>query len=67
MSFFLMERTFPPLIAFLKISSHGERLFVVRLVSNPGEKFVDWFFENRIDYRTLLSLFECVISLGECS
>ncbi|GFY85472.1 hypothetical protein Acr_04g0002100 [Actinidia rufa] len=33
----------------LRIFFHGENLFGVRLVLDPSEKFLNWFFENYVD------------------
>ena len=49
MSPLLMERTPPPLIASLRVPSYGVGFPVVGVVSDPGEEFMDWFFENHID------------------
>ena len=61
---------------FLGIFFHGESLFGVWLVWDPGEEFVDWFFENYVNslsnpsftvFRTFLPFFEHAIFLGESS
>ncbi|GFY84505.1 hypothetical protein Acr_03g0012790 [Actinidia rufa] len=44
-----MERTFPPLVASLGVPSHGIGFPVVGFVLDPGEEFVDWFFENHVN------------------
>ncbi|GFZ18449.1 hypothetical protein Acr_27g0001880 [Actinidia rufa] len=57
----------PPLVALLRVSSHGFGLSEVRFVLDLGEEFIDWFLKNHIDSlphpvlvnnRVLLTLFE---------
>ena len=71
-----MEGTSPPLVASLGVSSHGVGLLEIKFVSNLGEEFVDWFFENHIyplPYPVLVLtqvfslLFEWSLTSGGCS
>ena len=49
MPFLLVKGAFPPLIALYGISSHGDGLSIVQLVSNLGKELMDWLFKNYID------------------
>ena len=44
-----MERTPPPLIAPLGVFSYGFGFLEVGFISDMGNEFVDWFFEDHVD------------------
>ncbi|GFY91171.1 WRKY DNA-binding protein 13 [Actinidia rufa] len=53
-----MEGASPPLVVLFRVSSHGFRLPELRLVLNPGDKFIDCPY-------SLLCLFDVVIQPSE--
>ena len=46
---FFVEGAPPPLIASLRVPTHGVGPFDVRLVSDPSKEFIDWFFKDYVD------------------